>query len=247
MKKFLTFAALSAAASFPVHSFADENKIGLDIPGEFSANAALVSDYTFRGITQTDEGPAIQGGVDYNVDLNEEAGLYLGVWASNVDFNDSSEASSEFDWYGGITYEISDFSFDLGAIYYSYPNANSNLDYDFVEGAFAVGYDFDVASVAASINWSNENFGDSGKAEYYKLSAEAPLPKGFTIDAHVGRQNVQDNTAFANPDYTDWSIGLGYTIEGLDIKVQYIDTDIDKADCADGCDAKAIFSISKSF
>jgi uncharacterized protein (TIGR02001 family) len=220
---------------------------GLDLPGEFSANVALVSEYSFRGIAQSDEGPAIQGGIDWSNDLGNGAGIYLGTWGSNIDFNDSSEASSEFDFYGGLTYGIENWSFDIGAIYYAYPNTSDSLDYDFWEIQAAIGYDFNVAALTASINYSPDNFGASGDAQYYKLAADIPLPHDFSLSTHIGRQAIEKNSVFGVPDYTDWSIGLGYTVEGFDLALQYIDTDLDKAECADGCDGRAIFSVSRSF
>lgn len=234
-------AALSSAA------YAEENDIFSSIPGAISGTVSIVSDYSFRGITQSDENPAIQGSLDYNLDFGNNVGFYAGVWGSNVDFNDGDEASTEFDYYGGFTYAIDKLSFDVGAIYYNYPGADENLNYDYTEIKASVGYDFTVLQTEAAVYYSPENFGDSGDAQYYVLSAEVPLPKGFTLDAHVGRQYVQDNATFGNPDYTDWSVGLGYNIKGLDVHVQYVDTDLSKTDCADGCDAKAIVTVSKSF
>lgn len=139
---------LSASAlvlmAFPV------NAEDYSIPGEFSGNVGFVSDYVFRGITQSDENPALQGGFDYEHDM----GVYLGVWGSSVDFNDNSEASFEVDFYGGYRGEVDGFSYDLGAIYYVYPGADSALDYDYYELMASLGYDFEVASAGASVNYS---------------------------------------------------------------------------------------------
>ncbi|HRQ61874.1 MAG TPA: TorF family putative porin, partial [Alphaproteobacteria bacterium] len=76
------------------------------IPGEFSASAALVSEYAFRGISQSDEHPALQGSIDYE----HESGFYAGVWGSSVDFNDGSEATVETDLYAGLAGEIGNIS-----------------------------------------------------------------------------------------------------------------------------------------
>ena len=108
------------------------------IPGSFSANVALTSEYFFRGLSQTDDAPAIQGGFDYEVEVAKPVSLYLGVWGSNVDFNEASSvdgATIEIDWYGGLKGSIGDtgLSWDAGLIYYHYPGADSSLDYDFVE------------------------------------------------------------------------------------------------------------------
>jgi len=224
----------------------DKENNFLNLPGEFSATVAFTTDYTFRGLTQNDEEPAIQGSLDYSLPVGDKISLYLGVWASNVDFNDSDEANTEFDWYGGFKYQIDKLSLDLGALYYTYPGAASSLDYDYYEIQAVAGYDFEVASLSASVNYTPENFGKSGYAEYYKLAGEVPLQKGFNLIGHIGRQQIDKESVFGKPDYTDWGIGLSYDFKGVDIKLEYIDTDLGKNECADGCDARAILSVAKS-
>ncbi len=94
------------------------------IPGEFSANVGLFSDYTFRGISQTTEKPAIQGGFDYSLDTGVSGiGIFLGAWASNVDFNDAGQANIEIDWYGGVSKTFGGVDVSAGFLYYSYPGA----------------------------------------------------------------------------------------------------------------------------
>src|SRR5690606_38862768 len=92
------FAGIGAAVA-PVGAIGNE----LGIPGTFSTNVSLATDYVYRGISQTDEEPAVQGGLDWE----HETGLYLGIWASNIDLNDDDEAHVEIDYYGGWrpTYE----------------------------------------------------------------------------------------------------------------------------------------------
>ncbi len=215
-----------------------------DWDAEVSANVGFVSQYSFRGIAQSNENIAIQGGFD----IAHNNGLYAGVWGSNVNFNDGDEANIEVDIYAGYSSEFKGITYDLGAIYYAYPGADSSLDYDFWEGSLAIGYDFDIFSATASINYSPDYFGSSGDAQYYALGVDVPLPADFTLSGHVGYQEIDDNAAFGVPDYMDWSIGLGYTLEGFDLSLQYIDTDLDEpGECADGCDSRVIFGISKSF
>ncbi|MDH5723482.1 MAG: TorF family putative porin [Alphaproteobacteria bacterium] len=211
---------------------------------EISGNVGFVTEYSFRGIAQSDEHIAVQGGFD----ISHGSGLHAGVWGSNVDFNDGDEAHVEVDVYGGYSGSFHDVDYDIGVIYYAYPGADSSLDYDFWEGSFALGYDFDVFSASASINYSPEYFGNSGDAQYYALGVDVPLPADFTLSGHVGYQEIDDNAAFGTPDYTDWSVGLGYTFEGFDLSLQYVDTDLDEpGECADGCDSRVIFGIDRSF
>ena len=81
---------------------------------ELTANLALTSDYLVDGISQTDNAPALQGGVDWSA----ESGLYLGSWGSMVDFN--ADSKLETDWYGGYRFDSDKVSFDAGIAFYKY-------------------------------------------------------------------------------------------------------------------------------
>ncbi len=234
--------ALGALLLCAAPALATDN--GGDSEFDISANVGFVSEYSFRGIAQSDEQMALQGGFD----VSHGSGLYAGVWGSNVDFNDGDEASVEVDVYGGYAGEVGGVGYDVGLIYYAYPGADSSLDYDFIEAALEISYDFEIFSVAASVNYSPEYFAGSGDAQYYALGVDVPLPHDFSLSGHVGRQEIDENDEFGTDDYTDWSIGLGYNFEGFDLSVQYIDTDLDEPDeCADGCEDRVIMSVSKSF
>lgn len=217
-----------------------------DWDAEISANVGFVTEYSFRGIAQSDEHPAVQGGFD----IAHSSGLYAGIWGSNVDFNDGDEASVEVDLYGGYSGAIKGISYDAGLIYYTYPGADSSLDYDFVEGSLALGYDFDAFALSGSINYSPEYFADSGDAYYYAGAIDIPLPQEFLLSGHVGYQTIDDEAAFGIGDdsYLDWGIGLSTTLAGFDFSAQYIDTNLDEPnECADGCDARIILGVSRSF
>jgi uncharacterized protein (TIGR02001 family) len=213
--------------------------------GDVSATVGVTSQYVFRGLAQTDEHPAVQASIDYTHD----SGVYAGVWGSNVDFQDGDEANLETDIYGGWSGEISSIAWDIGGIYYWYPGADSDLDYDYFELAVSAGYDFDFANVSAAVNYSPNYFADSGDAWYLAGNVEVPLPKDFKITGHVGHQYIDDNDNFGSPDYTDWSVGVGYTFYGFDLSLNYIDTDLDDGDeCVKGwCDDRVVFSVSHSF
>ena len=249
-KTFLgVFVAATVMAGASGMAQAQEKMGGL--PGAFSANVSLTNEYYFRGLSQTDDAPAIQGGFDYEVSLAKPAALYLGVWASNVDFNEGAGvdgATIEIDYYGGLRGTVGDsgFGWDIGFIYYSYPGADSSLNYDFLEAQAALSYDFGVAAVTASLNYSLENFGDSGKALYPKLALEVPVAKtGLTLSGHVAKQYIDEEAVFGSPDYVEWNIGLGYSIAGFDLSLNYSDTDITPS--GDGNAEAVLFSVSRSF
>lgn len=226
--------AISAAAFSTAASA--ETKIG---DFEITANVGFVTDYVFRGVSQSDEGPAVQGGFD----VSHTSGLYAGVWGSNVDFNDGDEANVETDFYAGYAGEFSGFTYDLGGLYYAYPGADDDLDYDYFEAMAKLGYDFQVASVEGAVYYSPEFFGDTGDALYSSLSVNVPLPYDFSASGHVGHQYIDDAA-----DYNDWALGLGYSVAGFDLSLTYTDTDLDEPEeIADGSTDRIVFGISRSF
>jgi uncharacterized protein (TIGR02001 family) len=229
------------------------------IPGTFSANVALTSEYLYRGISQTDDAPALQGGFNYEVKIADPVSVYAGVWGSNVDFSaaegalPTDGASIEIDWVGGLRGSIGStgLSWDVGFIYYTYPGADSDFNYDFWEVQTAIGYDFGVAAVTASVNYSPEFFGDSGTAWYPKLAVKAPVPgvEGLTFAGYVAKQFVDEEATYGiDKDYLEWNLSLTYNVLGwFDASVTYWDTDLDPGDADDGKSEAVLFTISKSF
>lgn len=226
--------------SGPAMVYADE---GI---GNFSANVGYFNEYRFRGLDQSGEAAAIQGGFDWAHD----SGFYLGSWASNVEFNEATSAS-EFDLYAGYTKELkSGLSVDLSLIEYLYPGATESLNYDYWELALGIGKKIGDVSVATAINWSDQFFGGSGNATYFQGKIDYELPLGLMLSGHVGEQWIEDNSTYGSPDYVDYSIGASYAWQGFDVSVTYVDTDIDdtwNSTTQVGKDDTAVLAISRSF
>lgn len=189
--------------------------------GELSGNVGFFTDYIYRGVTQTNNEAAIQGGIDWG----HSSGFYVGAWGSNVDFNDGDQASIEVDVYagfGGAFDALPALSYDVGAIYYWYPGATKSLDYDFWELYGSLGYDFDFLATSVGIAWSPEFFGDTGDAFYYQFGVEVPLPYDVSFAANY---NIQSFSESAQDDYQDWNAGLGYSVWDLDLSLTYSQTE----------------------
>lgn len=242
---------LAAAAIFPMTC--GTLTAGDVIPGDFSANVSFTSDYLFRGQSQTDENPAVQGGFDWAHDI----GLYFGIWGSNVDFDDGDQALIEIDYYGGYSNTIFDaLTYDIFAALYTYPGADDSLNYDYWEVGLGLSYDFGLASVGATvISAPVDYFGgsDTGLTAIGSISIPIPTgdsPIGLGFDAEFGRQYIKDNATFGTPDYSWWSVGFTATVEGFDIGAHWIDTSLNKAECFGGsdlCDGRAVVSVGRSF
>lgn len=245
----VTCAALAATLIVPAPALSAEES---SFPGTFSGNVAITSEYYFRGLSQTDDAPALQGGLDYELSLAKPVALYVGAWGSNVDFNEGGGvdgATIEIDLYGGLRGAIGDtgLTWDIGGIYYTYPGAASGLNYDFVEVQGALGYDFGFAAVTGSVNYSPENFGKSGDATYTKLALDVPVPgiKGLSVAGYVAHQDIEKEAVFGTADYNEWNASITYNVLGFDLSVAYSDTDVSPS--ADGNEEAVLFTIARSF
>lgn len=251
MKTRNLLAAAVLASAISAAAYAAEPVVEQDgVPGNFSANVAFTSEYYFRGLSQTDDAPAAQGGIDYDIGVAKDVDLYLGVWGSNVDFNEDAAddgATVEIDIYGGLRGEIAGtgVGWDAGFVYYAYPGASSSLNYDFVELQGGLSYDFGIASASVNFNYTPEMFGDSGDAYYPKISIDVPVGKFLTLSGSLARQWIQKNDVFGQPDYTEWGIGATVNVAGFDLNLAYTDTNIDGN--PDGADSAVLFTLSRSF
>lgn len=219
-------------------AFAEESPHGL------SANVALTTNYLFRGISQTDNGPAIQGGIDYEY---KPLSLYVGAWGSNVSSEGFGGASMELDLYAGWRPSWDKLGFDLGYLRYQYPTTDNN-DNNTDEFHIAANYDFDFAKPSFKVNYSDDWFG-TGDAWYYDLSVGVPLPMDFSLNGHYGWNRFDSGSGLK--DYEDWSIGVSREVYGFGLDLKYVDVaslDSDK-DCASPfkCDGTLVFTVSKAF
>ena len=226
-------------------------------PGAFSANVNMANDYPFRGISQTNNRAAIQGGIDWAYDIIEPVGIYAGGWASNVDFGDGDQAQTEFDIYGGVAGSVGMFSYDLMAIWYEYPGAKESLDYDFFEIGPTLGLDFGVASLSGTYLWSPDYFASSDDSHYVAGTVEVPVPEsvlpawlGLSFSSTLGAQYIQDEAAFGARDYVLFDVGGTISAFGLDVDLRFHDTDLNRSTCFGGtdlCDSRFVVGVSKSF
>jgi uncharacterized protein (TIGR02001 family) len=207
-------------------------------PHTLTGNLGLYSQYIFRGLTQTNKEPALQGGFDYS---HAPSGLYLGTWGSNISWlrdggSYNAGGSLELDFYGGLKGNIgkSDFTYDVGGLYYWYPGdvTPGFVKADTFELYGALGWKWVTVKYSHSIK--NKTFGvpDSRGTYYLDVTANVPLgATGLTAIAHWGRQKFDGQTpglAFNNDtlySYEDWKIGLSYALpKDFTIGAFYTDT-----------------------
>ena len=215
---------------------------------QFSGNVALVSDYRFRGISQSDEEFAVQGGFDAEFG----PGFYIGTWGSSVDFDTNepgtADGSLELDYYGGWASTIgdTDFGIDVGYIYYDYPGDDGGVG-DYQE--FYIGTSWKDLSL--QVNYSDDYYAETGDFWYISGGYSFTLLEDFTIDLHVGYNMLEEGEGFLSSDedeYTDYSVTVTYSWAGLDWSLAYVGTDLDEDDVfdTDWADDTAVFSVAKS-
>ncbi|MFM7659653.1 MAG: TorF family putative porin [Betaproteobacteria bacterium] len=200
-----------------------------------TGNAAVVSDYRYRGITQTRFDPALQAGAD----LGLPNGLYAGVWATNIKWikDAGGKGSSEIDLYGGYKTELSkDLLLDVGVLRYQYPGNNykqipgtnnDNANTTELYGALSFGPATIKYSHATTSLFGYKNSKGSG---YLDLMASFDLGGGWTIVPHLGRQTV-DGAGNGKYSYTDYSLAVTKDWSGVLLGLSWVGTDVkDKAD-----------------
>jgi uncharacterized protein (TIGR02001 family) len=208
----------------------------------FSGNVALTTDYLFRGVSQTDGAPAIQGGFDAAIGQ-----FYVGTWACSVDFASvgSLEGNIEIDLYAGFKPTLGPVSTDFGVIGYFYPGASdilgtAELDYVEVYGkasllAWTTNAPVEPLTVGAAVYYSPEFTGETGNAYYVEANAAFAATDKLGISGALGYQSIDDVAGpFGATDieysYTTWNIGATYSALGFSFDLRYTGTNIDTTD-----------------
>jgi uncharacterized protein (TIGR02001 family) len=242
MQKTLIAAALASALAVPAFTAQAEEPAS---PHTFTGNVGLFSQYVFRGISQTNEDPALQGGFDYS----HASGFYLGIWASNISWlKDApagvdpaySSSSAEVDVYGGYrgAFGESGVGYDVGLLQYIYPgDRNPGITKaDTLEAYAAVSWSFLSAKYSYSLG---DTFGvnNSSGTWYLDLSANYPITEALTLNLHYGIQDFSGSNAGVKNDdiasYEDWKIGLSYALpQGFTVGAFYTDTSMNTTEQA---------------
>jgi uncharacterized protein (TIGR02001 family) len=206
-----------------------------DPPSPWSFNVGGVTEYRYRGISQTRMKPALQGGIDYA----SPSGFYVGTWASTIKWIEDAYGDSkvEIDLYGGYKGEIAkDVTYDVGLLQYVYPSAKTagwNAAYKDpntteIYGAVTYGPVTTKLSYALTDLFGNYDFGarkSSKGSIYLDISASFDVGGGFMLAPHVGYQKVQN---IANASYTDYSLTLSKDFSGLAPSIAVVGTNADK-------------------
>lgn len=190
--------------------------------GTFGGSVLITSNYMFRSISNSNDGPAVQGDMNWSHDV----GFYAGLWASNTNFGGPGN-SMELDPYFGFAgnFGESDFSFDIGYWSYNYPKSAFDLDYG--EIYVYVTYTKDKFSVSPSVwyaeNYFGEDFLDDVSGIAYEVTFSYQFPKNVSASVRVGEQAF--DSSFDNLDFVYWDAGIDWAIDDWSIGLRWYDTD----------------------
>ena len=214
MQNNLKAAILAALLLAPAVSFAQE--VAAEEESNFSWNAGIVSDYVFRGVTQSGKDIAFQGGLDYAFG---DSGFYVGAWGSNVDFGAQAAPDIEVDAYVGYNVDLSEkVNLDVMLTRYTYHGADSgygNIDYNELITKVALA---DVATL--TLGYTNDYSNTGENVLYANLGHSWDLGKEYSLNAGFGR-------TFADfGEYNDWNVGVSKTFGPLEVGLNYYDTNL---------------------
>ena len=226
-----------ACLLLPLAGFAGSAAAQDEEASAFTWNAAVTSDYVFRGVSQSDEDPALQLGADFSFG----PGFYLGAWASNVDFGSEVGADVEFDVYVGWSTDFSDtVNLDVSLLRYIYFGENSDVDLEYNELITALG----VGPATFTLAYSNDIYASSTDSFYYQAAAGfTPGGGNFGVDFGVGHTTFQNEIGLEN--YTDYFISVSHPIGPFSAALGYYDNDGNGRDnFGNVADGRVVFTLS---
>jgi len=211
-------------------------------------NMGAVTDYRYRGISQSRKQPALQGGVDFV----STSGFYVGAWASTIKWiKDAQETASpavtnvtgfkgglEIDLYGGYKKEVAkDTTLDFGLLQYYYPgnkysSAGSYYNPNTLEVYGAVSYGAFTAKLSNSIGplfgQKNPDGTTTSGSRYLDLSYTLDMGDGLTIVPHIGDQYFKHVSKTPSYSYNDFSIAVNKDMNGTVLSATVVGTNYKK-------------------
>jgi uncharacterized protein (TIGR02001 family) len=238
----LPLLALITSALFATPALAqDESEAAWGL----SSSASVLSDYVWRGVSQTGGDPALQG----ELYLEHASGFYVGGWASTVDFTGPGEDDDGIDWeldaivgWSGALGENAEIDVFLSRVVF--PGSKDGFDYDYTELEVDVSF---AEYFTVGVAYSNDIFNLGGKGIYYFGGAELPLgDSGIGLLLNAGHYDLEDA---AGDSYNDYLVGLARDFGPIRAELHYTDTsgygeelseNLDDASQADGRVALAL-------
>jgi uncharacterized protein (TIGR02001 family) len=245
MKKLALALGLSTLIAPMSHALELNQELSLDL------TVTALSDYRPRGISYTQNDPALQ----FDAMLSSKStGLYIGAWASTVDYGYGSKVRYEMDYYAGWYLPLSEkVGLDLGYIKYTYPNGSGDNSSEVYAMLSAYGF-----TLAAQYSDDVPALGDEHSYLYSWLGYKTQLPYDVGLSARFGQVDYKDPwlvsaSGHRREAYREWEVKVSKQVIGLKWSLAYADTDLSRQECMnlngfdDICSATAVVGVSKSF
>ncbi|GAA5444508.1 hypothetical protein Misp06_02695 [Microbulbifer sp. NBRC 101763] len=211
---------------------------------ELSSTVNLTTDYTFNGVSQTQNDPALQASLDYGFDN----GWYVGTWASNVDFGKGDDTNLEWDFYAGKFMQLTDkVSLDTGIAYYTYHGDNDfSEEYAYPEAYTKFGYSSALGDSEVNGWYSWDYFGQGGGHYIMMLAHTFELAEGHNIRFSADRStsvNKDNWTWEGKKAYNHYRVEYMTSLNGFDLNVAAENTTLD----SENADERIVFSVARTF
>lgn len=176
---------------------------GASAMAELSANLGATSNFVFHGVSQTNGGPALQGGLDYT----HSSGMYLGTWASNVD--KANAKGIEVDTYGGVSRKLGDFNYNVGAVTRQFTNAAHK--------------DFNELYIGGGYKMLHTTYVLGNGYDYAEVVADGTL-SGIRVNVRAGAKMPDQGKSIV-----DYGFSVGKRFAGYDVKAGVATTNVSGA------------------
>ncbi len=210
---------------------------------EVSSSVKLTSDYTFNGVSQTRNDPALQASLDYTA----ESGFYSGTWASNVDFGSADDTNIEWDVYAGQYLQLNErIDLDIGIAYYTYHGDSASNNYYYPETYAKFGYQSSLGNSEINFWYSWDYFGLDVSHYIAMVAHTVEVAPGHNIRLSFDRSTSADETKWLwhNKDaYNHYRVEYMTRWQGFDFDLALEDTSMN----IDSADTRVVFSVSRSF
>lgn len=219
-------------------------------PIDVAFGVKFTTDYVFRGISQSNGNPAVQG----YAELQAFDWIYAGIWSSSVQFPERrglTDPAAEVDLYGGLRHTWDAFTLDVGGLYYYYPGeekqfrGQKQIDYweIYAKPTYAFG---DFGTIGATVFWTSDFVGSGADATYLSAVAKVNVPLeaipdvSFFVSGEFGKQWIKRNNYFsAAEDYLTWNVGVGATYKAITLDLRYSGADLSKSECVANSGARS--------
>ncbi|WP_444889879.1 TorF family putative porin [Microbulbifer sp. DLAB2-AA] len=214
--------------------------------GTVAGSLVIASDYMFRSISNSNNGPTVQGDLNWTHDI----GFYIGVWTTNTDFGGPGN-SMEFDPYVGWSGDLPETEINLNIGYWSYNYPKSEFDFDYAETYLTLSFTVDKLTISPSLWYSNNYFGRDFLNNVDSLAYEATfsleLASYMDISVHLGEQTFESSYDHLNYGYYD--AGIDWKISDYTLGLRWYDTDgVDPFLAAKNLtDGRFVFKVTRSF